>query len=98
MDRFRSARSAVEEEGVYIGGWSLKHVLFPKKKDGKHGESSHLKFISCYGIHLLTLIQSAARTAPPELQLTRIGTQKRNEHSFGNWTRECFFHAALSIF
>jgi hypothetical protein len=34
---FVRERDALEKEGVYIGGWSVKNALIPKKTDGKHG-------------------------------------------------------------
>jgi hypothetical protein len=30
-------RGASEQEGVYIGGWTIKYLLTPEKLDGKHG-------------------------------------------------------------
>ena len=38
--RFRSQRAALEEEGVCIGGWSLRHVLTPKKKRCLNSDSA----------------------------------------------------------
>ena len=35
---FSNARRAVEAEGVLIGGWSLRRAMWPKTKDGVHGE------------------------------------------------------------
>lgn len=32
MFDFNEARAAVEAEGVYIGGWSLKQAIMPSKK------------------------------------------------------------------
>lgn len=37
MFNFKQARTEVESEGVYIGGWSLKQAIWPSKKAG-HGE------------------------------------------------------------
>lgn len=31
------ARAAVESEGVYIGGWSLRQAIWPKKVQGEYG-------------------------------------------------------------
>ncbi|KAK2779471.1 hypothetical protein FQN52_003758 [Onygenales sp. PD_12] len=36
---FFADRAAVEQEGVYVGGWSTKHVLWPEKVDGKHNSA-----------------------------------------------------------
>jgi len=38
MTSFNRSRDALEHEGVYIGGWSLKNVLLPKKLNGLHGK------------------------------------------------------------
>lgn len=38
LKSFRAQRDELEKEGVYIGGWSFKNVLTPKKLDGKHGK------------------------------------------------------------
>lgn len=35
---FARHRDALEQEGVYIGGWSFRNALMPRKLDGKHGE------------------------------------------------------------
>lgn len=32
---FNEDRAAVEAEGVYIGGWSLKRAFIPKKRGGE---------------------------------------------------------------
>lgn len=34
MFGFQEARAAVEAEGVYIGGWSLKQAVVPEKNAG----------------------------------------------------------------
>lgn len=39
MFSFNEARDASGTEGVYIGGWSPKHVVTPEKLDGKHAYS-----------------------------------------------------------
>jgi hypothetical protein len=37
FQNFFTNRDTLQQEGVYIGGWSLKHVLTPQKgTDGKH--------------------------------------------------------------
>jgi hypothetical protein len=34
----------LERQGVYVGGWSVKHVLFPKRTaDGKHGMNQYFQ-------------------------------------------------------
>lgn len=38
MAAFKDARDACEGEGVFIGGWSLKYMIFPEKLNGKHSE------------------------------------------------------------
>lgn len=35
---FGRARDVVEKDAVYVGGWSLQHLLVPKRKGGIHGE------------------------------------------------------------
>ncbi|KAL2067353.1 hypothetical protein VTL71DRAFT_1778 [Oculimacula yallundae] len=39
MTSFISSRESFEKEGVYVGGWSLRGVLTPKKRNGKHDSS-----------------------------------------------------------
>ncbi|KAH7327535.1 major facilitator superfamily domain-containing protein [Rhexocercosporidium sp. MPI-PUGE-AT-0058] len=39
LKSFDEDRKALEQEGVYIGGWSFKNVLTPTFKDGKHDSS-----------------------------------------------------------
>jgi hypothetical protein len=34
MFNFSEARAAVEKEGVYIGGWSLKQAFVPRRDAG----------------------------------------------------------------
>jgi len=45
MANFQRSRAAVEAEGVFIGGWSIKQAFVPTKVDGHIGEylpsSSH---------------------------------------------------------
>ncbi|OAL38112.1 hypothetical protein AYO20_02564 [Fonsecaea nubica] len=36
---FAAHQAAFEKEGVYIGGWSFRDTLTPRKKDGKHDTS-----------------------------------------------------------
>src|SRR4051812_43012861 len=38
LKSFHEDRKALEQEGVYIGGWSFKNVITPTFKDGKHGK------------------------------------------------------------
>jgi len=33
----RETKAAVEAEGIYIGGYSIRRALWPKTVDGKHG-------------------------------------------------------------
>lgn len=35
---FARHRDALEQEGVYIGGWSFRNALVPRKLNGKHGK------------------------------------------------------------
>ena len=35
---FSETRTAVEAEGIYIGGWSIRRAMWPKTVDGKHGK------------------------------------------------------------
>lgn len=36
MGSLLQSSKALQQEGVYIGGWSIQHVLFPKKSGGVH--------------------------------------------------------------
>ncbi|KFX93817.1 hypothetical protein O988_06615 [Pseudogymnoascus sp. VKM F-3808] len=36
---FARHRDALEQEGIYIGGWSFRNALMPRKLDGKHDSS-----------------------------------------------------------
>ncbi|KFY99852.1 hypothetical protein V500_01249 [Pseudogymnoascus sp. VKM F-4518 (FW-2643)] len=36
---FAERRARLEEEGILIGGWSMRNIITPKKKDGKHDSS-----------------------------------------------------------
>ncbi len=42
---FAEKRAMLEEEGILIGGWSMRNIVTPKKKDGKHGELSKLLLV-----------------------------------------------------
>ena len=39
---FGTQRVLVEAEGIYVGGWSLKRAIWPKKTNGVHGENRYL--------------------------------------------------------
>lgn len=36
MPSFNQYAKSFEKEGVYIGGWSLRHVVLPNKVNGVH--------------------------------------------------------------
>lgn len=36
MSFSREARAHLEQEGVYIGGWSLRNVLFPRQETSEN--------------------------------------------------------------
>lgn len=38
-------RAALEEEGIFIGGWSPRYALAPKKVNGKHGKMEILSIV-----------------------------------------------------
>lgn len=38
MANFQRSRAAVETEGVFIGGWSIKQAFVPTKVDGHIGQ------------------------------------------------------------
>lgn len=40
---FNKNRDLAEADGVHIGGWSLRNVLTPKKKDGVHSMPKTLR-------------------------------------------------------
>lgn len=40
MFNFREERAEYEKEGVFIGGWGIKNVLWPKKTNGVHGKTT----------------------------------------------------------
>jgi len=35
---FSSGKRQLEKEGIFIGGWGVKNILWPRKVNGKHGE------------------------------------------------------------
>jgi hypothetical protein len=37
LNSFATQRALVEAEGIYVGGWSLKRAIWPKKMNGVHG-------------------------------------------------------------
>ncbi|KIW94367.1 uncharacterized protein Z519_04343 [Cladophialophora bantiana CBS 173.52] len=39
MFGWQAAKVAVEAEGIYIGGWGLQNVFWPKRMDGHHASS-----------------------------------------------------------
>lgn len=56
---FARHRDALEQEGVYIGGWSFRNALFPKKLNGKHGKYSSTDLWAT-----LIIAKTAAKTGP----------------------------------
>lgn len=40
MFNWSASKAAVEAENIYIGGWSLRNAVWPKRVDGHHGEFS----------------------------------------------------------
>lgn len=51
MGAFAESRRAIENEGVYIGGWSIKNAFIPDKTRGKYPHRSHLKDVHTTASH-----------------------------------------------
>ena len=39
LTNFKRDRQILENDGVYIGGWSMRNLIKPVMKDNKHGMS-----------------------------------------------------------
>ena len=38
MFGWQAAKVAVEAEGIYIGGWDPRNIVFPRRVNGHHGQ------------------------------------------------------------
>lgn len=78
MVSFGESRAQLEQQGVYIGGWSLRHVLTPSK-GVPDGMGTHR--CPCFNVLELTFLQAVGMIAmssseQPEL-VTLVGATKR---------------------
>lgn len=90
----REKREAVEAEGVFIGGWSIKKAVAPQRIGGKIGEYLSPSFDS--HASLTKYEQKAVRTAPSMSAPSKTWTRQRNDVSSKRSIFECCCHAASS--
>jgi hypothetical protein len=48
MFKLNQARTAIESEGVYIGGWDIKQAIWPRKK-ARNGKDLNIQVDAVYG-------------------------------------------------
>jgi hypothetical protein len=53
MFKLNQARTAIESEGVYIGGWDIKQAIWPRKKT-RNGKDFNIQVDAVYGNGHLT--------------------------------------------